>query len=109
MARYQVIMMTESLPGQEEAYCKWCEEQHFPDIMRIPGVISAERVQLRNGEEGAPGRYLSIFRTDQDPSLLMAEMVRRNGTPEMPAGSFHNRAKVQAMLGEVIGEWGEAQ
>ena len=105
MAKYQLIMMTESLPGQEEAYRTWCEDQHFPDIMRIPGVVSAERVQLNSAEVGAAGRYMSIFRTDQDPSLLMAEMVRRNGTPEMPAGPYHNREKVQALLGEVVGTW----
>lgn len=105
MARYQLIMMTESLPGQEEAYCRWCEDQHFPDILRIPGVISAERVELLGGEEGAPGRYMAVFRTELEPSELMAEMARRNGTPEMPAGPYHNREKVQALFGEVIGNW----
>jgi len=105
MAKYRLIVMTEALPGREEAYSKWSKEQHFPDILRIPGVLGAERLQLHNAEPDKPGRYMAVFHLDRPPAEVMAEMRRRNGTPEMPSSNDYNREKLQFIFADVIGTW----
>jgi hypothetical protein len=105
MAKYRLILMSEALPGQEEAYTKWSNDQHLPDIMRIPGVVGATRLQLHNSEPDAPGRFMAIFDCEKPAAEIMAEMKRRNGTPEMPAGAHHNRQSLQFLFGDVIGSW----
>src|SRR5262245_34819740 len=105
MAQYRLFVLSEALPGQEDAYTKWSNEQHFPDIMRIPGVVGATRLQLTSAEPGAPGRFMAIFDCEKPAAEIMAEMRRRNGTAEMPAGPHHNRQTLQFLFGDVIGSW----
>jgi len=42
MARYVVIVLSNSVEGNEEEYKRWYSEQHIPDILQVPGFASGK-------------------------------------------------------------------
>ena len=42
MARFSYTVLSRSQPGQEEEFVRWYIEQHLPDVVRMPGVVSAK-------------------------------------------------------------------
>ena len=82
MARYKLVAFSNSAEGRDDDYNTWYDQQHLPDLLTIPGFVSAERFLC--ADEG-PQRYLAIYEieTDDFPGLL-AEFQRRAGTDLMP-------------------------
>jgi hypothetical protein len=108
MGKYRLIVTTEALPGRGEDYSEWCRVQHFPDIMRVPGIASAQRFKLAGGAD-EPARFMAIFELDTDRPLdVLAEFGKRNGTPDMPSGDCFDRSSVKVQIAELEGEWSAA-
>ena len=42
MARFSYTVLSRCHPGQEEEYIRWYTERHLPDVVRMPGVVSAK-------------------------------------------------------------------
>jgi hypothetical protein len=97
MKSYSWIVFTNCTPGSEQAFEAWYDDIHIPDLLRIPGIVSATRgratpqqtLMVGGAVQYAPSvsadyRYLAVYklRTD-DPSAVLREVVRRSGTPEM--------------------------
>jgi len=82
---YYLYIMMNAQPGTDTEFNRWYDEQHVPDLMRIPGFVSAQRFMLADvqfhGQE--PRKYMVVFeiRTD-DLAKVYAEINRRiaNGT-----------------------------
>lgn len=94
-----------STPGQEDAFNKWYDEIHLPQVVaRIPGVVSAQRfrlsrAQLVAADEVPQRRYVTVYEleTDDLPRLLdrLGEALR-DGTLDL------NDAIDLADLGPVV-------
>lgn len=88
MNRYTFVVLTNPVPGQEEEYNRWYDEQHIPDVLTIPGIIEAKRFQ-KTPDQSAMGNSLSPFlalytiETD-DLAATLAELQARAGTQAMP-------------------------
>lgn len=101
MRKYSWIVMSDCDPDQEDAFNRWYDDVHLPDLLRIPGIVDARRLDLApfqsitDPETGAlavsdagrqPGQfpYLAVydFETD-DVQAVLDEVVRRAGTPDM--------------------------
>jgi hypothetical protein len=105
MARYQLIVTSAAKPGREDEYTEWCRNQHLPDVLRVPGMLSARRYKLAG--EG-PGRFVTIFEMETDqPFAVVEEMTRRNGTPDMPSGDAYDPASVRLDVSQVQMEFAE--
>lgn len=81
------IMFVRSAPreGHEAEFEAWYEKQHVPDLMRIPGFVSARRYAVVSEREEWTGSYLGVYEVETDsPEELEAEIGRRRGTTEMP-------------------------
>jgi hypothetical protein len=63
------IMVVQSRPDpkREDEYNAWYEGTHIPEILAIPGFVSARRYRLHDAD-GDPTRhnYLSIYELDAD-------------------------------------------
>ncbi|MEV0685427.1 hypothetical protein AB0I35_16335 [Nocardia sp. NPDC050378] len=81
--------------GMDDEYNRWYTEVHIPDMLAIPGVVSAERHQL---VRGAPDemRYLSVFVLDAEPSAVLAEIGARakDGRMTMSASADPARTRI---------------
>ncbi len=78
-----LIVHSSPVAGREAEYNAWYNEQHIPDVLRVPGFVAAQRFKLPE-EADKPPRYVALYemQTD-DPDALTAELGRLAGTPEM--------------------------
>ncbi|MFT4011846.1 MAG: hypothetical protein QM682_00325 [Paracoccus sp. (in: a-proteobacteria)] len=78
MAIYKMLVWSDpSSPDREDAYNDWYSASHMPDILKVPGVVSAQRLSGQ-GNARIPQRYLAIYSLDtDDPEAVVAEIRRR--------------------------------
>ncbi len=80
LQRYDLLVLSNPVDGQEEAYNRWYETEHVFDVLRNPGFKSARRFKLSSAYPttyNSP-RYLAIFQfLSADIDQTAAEIVRR--------------------------------
>jgi EthD protein. len=83
MPRYRAIVMSNAREGQEDAFNRYYDEQHLPDVLAVPGYVSAERFRLVSGTDTY--QYLTIYEIETDDlDAVNAEVMRRIESGEMP-------------------------
>lgn len=89
MASYKFVVFTNAKPGQDEAFDRWYEGQHFPDVLRVPGFVAAQRFMLsdeQRSEDARAWKYMALYDIETDDiAAVLAELDRRLGTDDMPA------------------------
>lgn len=84
MARYNFIVYSNPTPGMEDEYNRWYDERHIPDVLAVPGFVSATRMQLIPGHGSDSHRYLAIYQLDcNDPKAALDDLNSRAGTERM--------------------------
>lgn len=79
---YYFLVFSNPAAGQEAEYNRWYSDEHAPDVVSIPGFVSARRyiyndVQLRAVALRKP-RYLIVFKiVTRDLAGVSAEVLRR--------------------------------
>ena len=73
MAHYKLVIFSEPTEGQEEEYNRWYDAVHLPEVLSIPGFVSAQRFKLHSPMIGElPHKYLSIYEVDcDDPQQVL--------------------------------------
>jgi hypothetical protein len=87
MAKHLLLAFTNPVVGREEEFNRWYDERHVPDLLAVPGFVSAQRFSLTDATgQGRPGwTHLALYELDtDDPNALMAEVRSRLGTEAMP-------------------------
>lgn len=97
MAHAQLIAyVSPSSPQQEEAFNKWYDEVHIPQVVeRIPGVVGGSRFRLASAQlvsdAELPARgYLSVYELDTDDLQALANPLAEalgDGTLDLTAAS----------------------
>lgn len=83
-----LVVFTNPLDGREDEYNAWYDDRHLPDVLRLPGVISARRFRLGDIQR-APGphpwQYMAIYEVAGDRVAEMIEALgKAAGTAAMP-------------------------
>jgi hypothetical protein len=80
---YMYLVFSNPNEGAEDEYNRWYDAQHIPDVLSVPGFVSAERfrlndIQMYPGGKAAMPLYLVsyVIRTD-DIDAVMKEVGRR--------------------------------
>jgi len=79
---YYMYVMNEPAPGREDEYNDWYDHRHAPDVVSIPGFVSAQRYiesehQLRANVH-TPAKYVIEFKiVTDDLAAVFAEVNRR--------------------------------
>jgi hypothetical protein len=79
---YFFLVFNSPVAGREDEYNKWYDQQHAPDVVAVPGFVSAQRfiysdVQLREVALKKP-RYLVLYKiVTSDLPAVIAEVKRR--------------------------------
>jgi len=47
MAKYVFVVMTNAVAGQEAEFNRWYDEEHLADVLKLPGMVSAQRFQVK--------------------------------------------------------------
>lgn len=93
MATYYYVVMTRAKAGMEEEFHRWYDEQHLPDCVKVPGVVSAKRYKV-DSEVGPSSEGSKVLKAGfdsiaiyvmetEDPVAVARELSARAGSPDM--------------------------
>lgn len=88
MARHVFVVFTNpTTDAQEAEYNSWYNDQHLPDVLNVPGFVSAQRFKLSGTQRAAgpfPWRYMALYHIDTDDlQATLATLAARSGTSAM--------------------------
>ncbi|WP_067673016.1 DUF4286 family protein [Nocardia miyunensis] len=87
MPKYTFVVFTNAVEGQDSEYNEWYDGTHVPDVLAVPGFVSARRFKITGNEHGAvppPGKYLALYDIETDDiERTMADLHGRAGTSAM--------------------------
>ena len=66
-----LVMMTEVAEEHDAAFNDWYDNEHMPELLQLPGVLSAERYRV----VGEGIRYLALYRL-AEPGVPESEAYR---------------------------------
>jgi hypothetical protein len=107
MSRYVSIALTNPVEGREQEFNEWYDNQHVPDVLALPGCVSAHRFKLTGVQmpnRPCPFQYLAVYEFETDDlEAAVAATVERGGTPAMPRSDAVNWDKFLTMIFEPLG------
>lgn len=88
MSRFEFLVLTSPVEGREADFNQWYDTLHLPDVLDVPGFVSARRFRImesRCAPTDLPRwRYAAIYQMEHDdPQAVLADMRARIGTPQM--------------------------
>jgi len=87
MPKFTYVVFTNPVQGREDEYNNWYTNVHVPDVLCVPGILSAQRFRRTEQQRGAgpqPWDYLALYECDApEPRLVTEGIQARIGTPEM--------------------------
>jgi hypothetical protein len=86
MSRHVFAVLTNPVQGREAEFNAWYDDRHVHDILRLPGVVSAQRFGLSPEQSAAtPYRYLVLYEIETDDlTQTIRELKAKDGTDEIP-------------------------
>lgn len=87
MGKFVMIVQSTARDGRGDEYNAWYDGTHIPELLQIPGIVSARRLEatpiMVGG--GAPGQpYITLYELECDnPGAVMAEMGKRGADGTM--------------------------
>lgn len=103
MARYELIVLSNPVEGQEEEYHRWYDEQHLKDVLSVDGVVSAQRFKVADITPVAH-RYMAVYGIETDDlAATMGQLGARAGTDSMPMSPAYDGANATVFAYEELG------
>src|SRR5260370_8355910 len=88
MAKYTFVVMTNPTAGKEGEFNEWYNTHHIPDVLNVPGFVSAQRFRIADAQMGGEAskayRYLALYEIETDDLAGALKQRRaRGGTPDI--------------------------
>ena len=78
MGHHQLISLTASKPGKEREFVDWYNDVHVPEVLLVPGIISAKTSRLGERMGYVPWQQLAVFEVEtDDPDAVIPEIKAR--------------------------------
>lgn len=100
------LVFSNPVEGREAEFNDWYSQRHLPDVLRVPGYLSARRFSLESGDGGPPPgwRYLAIYEVDfARYDAALTEVAARSGTDLMPISD----AAARPLSAHFLMPWGQ--
>lgn len=86
--RYKFIAFSNPAAGKDEEFDAWSETKHIPDVLALPGFISAQRFKYCDVKStGLPLRWktATIYEVETDnPETFFASMFEASAQGRIP-------------------------
>lgn len=83
MENHLFMVVSNCPPEREAEFNRWYDGIHVPDILQMPGFVSAKRYRLAGNPGDGQGKYLAIYEIQGDQQEVMAGMQK--SIPELAA------------------------
>ena len=76
--RFLYLVFSNPAEGREDDFNQWYDEVHIPEVLGLPGFVSAQRIAQQSG--GAPSpvapqqQYGVIYEIEGDPAEVMGAL-----------------------------------
>ena len=77
------LMIVEARPASaedEKAFHDWYDNTHIPELLQVPGFVSARRLRAADGDT-----FLAIYEVEGDIAAVQAAMADARGQGKMTA------------------------
>lgn len=91
MPAYKIIVFSNGVDGHEDAYNDWYNKRHIPDVVAIPGIVSAQRFRMVEnvGTAEQVYRYCAIYEVESDsPQDVIQDLQKRAYTEAMEVSPY---------------------
>jgi len=89
MARYLLFAFSDCKDAaREEEFNRWYDTMHVPDMLEVPGMISATRWVAAQPEDGQHRKYLAMYELETDDIDAFDASVRERGVRTVKEGRF---------------------
>ena len=75
MADHLLVAISNAQPGRDEEYSTWYETIHMPEVLALPGFVSAQRFAPAPLSEDAPNRYMAVYEIEGDVDAAMSGLM----------------------------------
>lgn len=100
MPKFKMLILSNPVVDRDDAFNRWYDDIHLPDVFAVPGVTGAERYRFRTGEGW---KYLAIYDLDcDDPGQVEQELLARAGSEAMPLSDAFDLSSFFMGSAEVI-------
>ena len=96
------LVFSNPIEGREDDFNTWYDTVHVPEVLAVPGMLSAQRASFLETEAGRRGglapdqrRCCVVYEMDGDPDAVLAEIRRRIGAGEMSMDDSVDLSSVQ--------------
>jgi hypothetical protein len=114
MGKHTWAVFTNPVPGKEDEYNRWYNDVHLGDVVKVPGIVGAQRFALSQNQmvqdpetlelgtkqtekASLPWKYVAFYEIDTDDlDGVFKELAGRAGTDQMPLSDA---------LGERVATW----
>ncbi len=75
------LVFSNPVEGRDGEFNEWYDTVHAPEVLAIPGILSAQRFDLEepDGADAAPPapshRYLTVYEVDGDVGKIMSSLA----------------------------------
>lgn len=107
MARFHYAVLSKAAPGRDEEFIRWYEQQHLPDVLKMPGVVSGKLIKLdfqRTYDIDAPEyTTLTLYELEGDaPGPIIDMLKAASGSDAMPMTDALTKVGMIQAAGHVI-------
>ena len=88
-----MVVFMEPAAGTEREFNEWYNQYHVPERVSVPGILSARRYELCDGEGAL--KYLAIYELE-DEAVLQGEAYLKNAADSTPMN--FTRPQVQRLV-----------
>lgn len=98
MGHYKLLVLSDPLDERHDEYNDWYDRVHLPDVLKVDGIVAAQRFRLKGGGRW---RYCAIYEIESDdPEKIVAELQGRAGTEAMPLSDAFDMENYYMALAE---------
>lgn len=88
MPKFNLLALTNPLEDREDEFNDWYTNVHLADVLKLPGVVAAQRFVLSETQHRAPPfdwKYLAVYEIDiEDVQTTLTALKAASGTDAMP-------------------------
>lgn len=96
---HKMVVFAKAKSGQVEAVAKWYDETHIPDMLAVPGLISAERHTMMTVKqpEGLPTwDFMTVYEFEgADPMVALVNL----GKAQIPLSDLMESTETLSIVG----------